>query len=172
MDQPTGHSFVFPHFGLGIGGGGFVDPLNGVFFWGGVIGGRGGRQLSSLRARLDQRGASAQQLRLIDTIIETSGSERRTGDLFGDRNFLKRASKMAKTIRGVENVYTQHQPLLTQTIEDLTKSRLKETDYPFSNRPSSLPTIEPTVRHLLRICDTQQQLIDIDHSFCIRCSLL
>ena len=134
--------------------------------------GKGGRELSSLRARLDQRGASAQQLRLIDTIIETSGSERRTGDLFGDRNFLKRASKMAKTIRGVENVYTQHQPLLTQTIEDLTKSRLKETDYPFSNRPSSLPTIEPTVRHLLRICDTQQQLIDMDRSFCIRCSLL
>ena len=81
-----------------------------------------------------------------DTIIEASGSDRRTGDLFGDRNFLKRASKMAKTIRGVENVYTQHQPLLTQTIEELTKSRLKEADYPFSNRPASLPAMEPTVR--------------------------
>ena len=108
--------------------------------------GKGARELSGLRARLDQRGASPQQLRLIDTIIEASGSERRTGDLFGDRNFLKRASKMAKTIRGVENVYTQHQPLLTQTIEELTKSRLKEADYPFSNRPASLPAMEPTVR--------------------------
>ena len=107
--------------------------------------GKASRELSNLRARLDQRGASSQQLKLIDYIIECAGSSKRTGDLFGDRNFLKRASKMAKTIRGVENVYTQHQPVLTQTIEELLKGRLKETDFPFSNRPGSLPNREPTV---------------------------
>lgn len=110
--------------------------------------GKATRELGHLRTRLDQRGATPQQMRLLETIVECAGSAKRTGDLFGDRTFLKRASKMAKTIRGVENVYTQHQPLLTQTIEDLVKNRLRESDFPFSNKPGSLPMREPTVRFI------------------------
>lgn len=34
-------------------------------------------------------------------------------------------------VQGVENVYTQHQPLLFQTMENITKGRLKDVDYPF-----------------------------------------
>ncbi len=33
--------------------------------------------------------------------------------------------------QGVENVYTQHTPHLTQTVENLFRGRLKETSYPF-----------------------------------------
>lgn len=34
-------------------------------------------------------------------------------------------------IQGVENVYTQHQPLLFQTMESITRGRLRDVDYPF-----------------------------------------
>lgn len=34
-------------------------------------------------------------------------------------------------LKGVENVYTQHQPLLYQTIESIVKGRLRDIDYPF-----------------------------------------
>lgn len=34
-------------------------------------------------------------------------------------------------LQGIENVYTQHQPLLFQTMENITKGRLKDVDYPF-----------------------------------------
>jgi len=34
------------------------------------------------------------------------------------------------SLKGVENVYTQHQPLLMQTLENLAKGKLKEGDYP------------------------------------------
>lgn len=33
--------------------------------------------------------------------------------------------------QGVENVYTQHQPLLAQTIESVVRGRLRDIDYPF-----------------------------------------
>jgi hypothetical protein len=33
-------------------------------------------------------------------------------------------------VQGVENVYTQHTPLLVNTLEMLLKGRLKESDYP------------------------------------------
>jgi vacuolar protein sorting-associated protein 45 len=34
-------------------------------------------------------------------------------------------------LQGVENVYTQHQPLLFQIMEGILKGRLKDVDYPF-----------------------------------------
>lgn len=33
-------------------------------------------------------------------------------------------------MQGVENVYTQHTPLLVNTLESLLKGRLKESEYP------------------------------------------
>ena len=38
-------------------------------------------------------------------------------------------------LQGVENVYTQHNPNLSQTLEALLKGRLKETGYPFLENP-------------------------------------
>ena len=35
------------------------------------------------------------------------------------------------SIQGVENVYTQHTPHLTQTLENIFKGRLRDTSYPF-----------------------------------------
>lgn len=34
-------------------------------------------------------------------------------------------------MQGVENVYTQHQPLLFQIMESIVKGRLRDVDYPF-----------------------------------------
>jgi hypothetical protein len=34
-------------------------------------------------------------------------------------------------IQGVENVYMQHRPHLTQTLENVFKGRLRDTSYPF-----------------------------------------
>jgi vacuolar protein sorting-associated protein 45 len=41
----------------------------------------------------------------------------------------------------VENVYTQHTPLLVQTLEALVRGRLKDLDYPFIDRgrPATTP---------------------------------
>ncbi|KAF3970419.1 hypothetical protein CMV_005878 [Castanea mollissima] len=38
---------------------------------------------------------------------------------------------LARGLKGVENVYTQHQPLLFQTMESISKGRLRYVDYPY-----------------------------------------
>ncbi|PRQ24854.1 putative sec1-like protein [Rosa chinensis] len=68
---------------------------------------------------------------LVQFLLKQAGVDKRTGDLFGNRDFLNIARNMARGIKGVENVYTQHQPLLSQTMESITKGRLRDVDYPF-----------------------------------------
>lgn len=67
---------------------------------------------------------------LVQFLLKQAGVDKRTGDLYGNRDFLNIARNMARGLKGVENVYTQHQPLLFQTMESITKGRLRDVDYP------------------------------------------
>ncbi|KAK3230445.1 hypothetical protein Dsin_002326 [Dipteronia sinensis] len=68
---------------------------------------------------------------LVQFLLKQAGIEKRTGDLYGNRDLLNIARNMARGLKGVENVYTQHQPLLFQIMESITKGRLRDVDYPF-----------------------------------------
>ncbi|KAF3445556.1 hypothetical protein FNV43_RR10732 [Rhamnella rubrinervis] len=68
---------------------------------------------------------------LVQFLLKQAGVDKRTGDLFGNRDLLNIARNMARGLKGVENVYTQHQPLLFQTMESIIKGRLKDVDYPY-----------------------------------------
>ncbi|KAF8411675.1 hypothetical protein HHK36_004233 [Tetracentron sinense] len=68
---------------------------------------------------------------LVQFLLKQAGVDKRTGDLYGNRDLLNIARNMARGLKGVENVYTQHQPLLFQTMESITKGRLRDVDYPF-----------------------------------------
>jgi vacuolar protein sorting-associated protein 45 len=68
--------------------------------------------------------------RLAESLLRIAGESSRTGDLYGNQTFMKRASKMVGSLKGVDNIYTQHVPLLSDTIEALVKGRLREADYP------------------------------------------
>jgi hypothetical protein len=37
-------------------------------------------------------------------------------------------------VQGVENVYTQHTPLLINTLEALLRGRLRDADYPYVDK--------------------------------------
>mmetsp|Transcript_11778 Transcript_11778/g.24712 ORF Transcript_11778/g.24712 Transcript_11778/m.24712 type:complete len:580 (-) Transcript_11778:137-1876(-) len=90
----------------------------------------GMRQLAELVDRLGQCGVPRNRLALVDGVLRIAGAAQRTGDLFGTKTFSARASKMVSSLKGVDNVYTQHQPLLMQTLENLSKGKLREADYP------------------------------------------
>ncbi|XP_040997979.1 vacuolar protein sorting-associated protein 45 homolog isoform X2 [Juglans microcarpa x Juglans regia] len=68
---------------------------------------------------------------LVQFLLKQAGVDKRTGDLYGNRDLLNIARNMARGLKGVENVYTQHQPLLFQTMESITKGRLRDADYPY-----------------------------------------
>lgn len=53
-------------------------------------------------------------------------------------------------LKGVENVYTQHAPRLSQTLENLLKGRLKETSYPYLESPGPNASLQRFVELYLR----------------------
>eukprot|EP00897_Mesotaenium_endlicherianum_P003940 jgi/Mesen1/3574/ME000002S05142 len=84
------------------------------------------RLLEALMAKLASRPTKLKP-GLVYTLLRHCGADKRVGDLFGNRDLF---NMMARN--GVENVYTQHQPLLAQTVESAVKGRLRDTDYPFA----------------------------------------
>ncbi|XP_020100533.1 vacuolar protein sorting-associated protein 45 homolog [Ananas comosus] len=87
-------------------------------------------QLMQLFNKLASRSAKYKP-GLVQFLLKQAGVDKRTGDLYGNRDLLNIARNMARGLKGVENVYTQHQPLLFQTMEGIVKGRLRDADYPF-----------------------------------------
>ncbi|KAL2168645.1 hypothetical protein VTG60DRAFT_6989 [Thermothelomyces hinnuleus] len=52
-------------------------------------------------------------------------------ELFESAGLFSSASSRFKGLKGVENVYTQHSPLLETTLHQLIKGKLREAQYPF-----------------------------------------
>ncbi|XP_062159315.1 vacuolar protein sorting-associated protein 45 homolog isoform X2 [Alnus glutinosa] len=87
-------------------------------------------QLMQLFNKLASRSAKYKP-GLVQFLLKQAGVDKRTGDLYGNRDFLNIARNMARGLKGVENVYTQHQPLLFQTMESIIKGRMRDVDYPY-----------------------------------------
>jgi hypothetical protein len=87
--------------------------------------------ITSLIDLLHRNGVSEHKISLIRSMIEFAGSDQRQDDLFSNESLLSKGRNVFKGLKGVENVYTQHSPHLSQTLELLVKGKLKETSYPF-----------------------------------------
>ncbi|KAL9932469.1 hypothetical protein V8E36_008586 [Tilletia maclaganii] len=86
--------------------------------------------LNMVKMLLDS-GMEESRAALVFVFLNLAGAEQRQDDLFGQDNFFSRGKSALKGLKGVENVYTQHNPHLAQTVENLMKGRLKETSYPW-----------------------------------------
>jgi hypothetical protein len=74
-------------------------------------------------ARVDQQ--------LISTLLRYGGSAARTGDLFGNKNWMASfKSTITRGMQGAVNVYTQHKPLLRELIDKAIKGKLLDAEYP------------------------------------------
>ncbi|CDP10032.1 unnamed protein product [Coffea canephora] len=82
---------------------------------------------------------------LVQFLLKQAGVDKRTGDLYGNRDLLNIARNMARGLKGVENVYTQHQPLLFHIMESITRGRLKDVDYPFVGNHFQLGRLQEVV---------------------------
>ncbi|KAH7885289.1 Sec1-like protein [Phlebopus sp. FC_14] len=86
--------------------------------------------IASLINLLLSNGVLREEARLVYVFLNIAGSDQRQDDLFSTESFLAKGRSALKGLKGVENVYTQHTPHLSQTLENLFKGRLKETNYP------------------------------------------
>ncbi|UYV72687.1 VPS45 [Cordylochernes scorpioides] len=67
----------------------------------------------------------------VNLLLEYGGSKHRTTELFSSDHVRAMTQRVFKGLKGVENVYTQHEPVIKEVLEDLLKGRLREQLYPY-----------------------------------------
>ncbi|XP_073904321.1 vacuolar protein sorting-associated protein 45 isoform X3 [Castor canadensis] len=93
--------------------------------------------LPGLIVDLRNRGVSEKYRKLVSAVVEYGGKRVRGSDLFSPKDAVAITKQFLKGLKGVENVYTQHQPFLHETLDHLIKGKLKENLYPYLG-PSTL----------------------------------
>lgn len=68
---------------------------------------------------------------MVKYILDYGGQKRRNTDLFGTQSPMSITRRFFKGLNGVENIFTQHSPLLAELLDHIVKSKLKESQYPF-----------------------------------------
>lgn len=68
---------------------------------------------------------------LVYNILEYSGVNTRQSNLFDREAVAKITKKLFKGLSGVDNIYTQHCPLISETLEDLIKGKLNTQAFPY-----------------------------------------
>lgn len=100
-------------------------------------------QISQFCRALEELG---QDSSLVKTLLMFGGTGRRHGDLFGGKNLLtKFVRQTVRDMKGVENVFTEHQCLLDKTLEALCGGRLKEADFPYLGKPATTAPVREVV---------------------------
>uniref|UniRef100_A0A671QXK5 Vacuolar protein sorting-associated protein 45 n=1 Tax=Sinocyclocheilus anshuiensis TaxID=1608454 RepID=A0A671QXK5_9TELE len=93
--------------------------------------------LPSLMEELNRKGLSERHRKMVQAVVEYGGKRVRGSDLITPTDAVAITKQFFKGLKGVENVYTQHQPLLHDTLDQLIKGRLKDSQFPYLG-PSSL----------------------------------
>jgi vacuolar protein sorting-associated protein 45 len=86
-------------------------------------------ELANIKAALMENGV--ERVNLLDAMLQYAGEARRAPGLFSQGGLLGKIGKsIASTVNGVENVYTQHVPLLQSILESIGKGKLKDSAFP------------------------------------------
>ena len=96
-------------------------------------------ELANIKGALVENGV--ERVSLLDAMLQYAGEARRAPGLFSQGGILGKLSKsIVSSVHGVENVYTQHVPLLQTIIESIGKGKLKDSYYPLISAASNSST--------------------------------
>lgn len=87
--------------------------------------------ISGLLSALHQRGVHEKLIKMVPAVLEYGGQKVRSSDLYEAENPIALTKKFLKGLKGVENIYTQHSPLLRDLLEQLIKGKLREGSFPY-----------------------------------------
>ncbi|XP_043264746.1 vacuolar protein sorting-associated protein 45 isoform X1 [Colletes gigas] len=93
---------------------------------------------------LKSKGISEKYTKHVHNILQYSGINTRQNNLFDRESVAKITKKLFKGLSGIDNIYTQHTPLLYETVEDLIKGKLSSQTFPYlgntiiSKRPQDI----------------------------------
>ncbi|XP_051168256.1 vacuolar protein sorting-associated protein 45 [Leptopilina boulardi] len=87
--------------------------------------------ITGLLEMLKKRGVSEKYTKLVYNLLEYSGVNSRQSNLFNHEAVAKITKKLFKGLSGVDNIYTQHSPLLFEILEDTVKGKLNLQTFPY-----------------------------------------
>uniref|UniRef100_V9KNW6 Vacuolar protein sorting-associated protein 45 n=1 Tax=Callorhinchus milii TaxID=7868 RepID=V9KNW6_CALMI len=93
--------------------------------------------LDGLLEDLSRRGVANRERKMVSALVEYGGKRERRSDLVTPKDAVAITKQFFKGLKGIENVYTQHQPLLQDTLDQLIKGKLRDNLYPYLG-PSTL----------------------------------
>ncbi|KAH9179183.1 Sec1 family-domain-containing protein [Lactarius sanguifluus] len=87
--------------------------------------------IASLITLALENGVRKEDARLVYALLNIAGADHRQDDLYSTESLLALGRSALKGLKGVENVYMQHTPHLSETLENLFKGKLKENSHAF-----------------------------------------
>lgn len=91
----------------------------------------GGNDITPLIDLLRKRNVSEKLTRMVRGVLEFNGNKADSSNLFTTQNVRSFTKNMIKGLKGVENIYTQHSPVLKEILEDIVKGKLRESLFPY-----------------------------------------
>lgn len=88
-------------------------------------------EIDNLVDMLKKRNVPDKYTKLVYNILQYSGINSRQSNLFDREAVAKITKKLFKGLSGVDNIYTQHNPLLTEILDDLIRGKLNPQNYPY-----------------------------------------
>ncbi|KAL6731674.1 hypothetical protein Aduo_002513 [Ancylostoma duodenale] len=68
---------------------------------------------------------------MVRALLRYGGSARRKSDLFGEGSTMEMTKRFIKGLKGVENIYTQHEPYIKTIMENVSRGKLSDQQYPY-----------------------------------------
>jgi len=102
-----------------------------------------------VQSAMSKGGVPPDMVNLVNVMLRYGGTKSRGPGLYGDDHNLM--SKMTKSfitsVQGIENVYSQHVPLVMETIQSIMKGKLSPKTYPIVPGSSSYNVSQSTRQH-------------------------
>ena len=94
--------------------------------------------LHVVKNRMKKGGVSSDMMSLMDKVLQYAGSQVRGPGLYGSGDIMAKVTKsLITSVQGVSNVYSQHIPVLMDTLQSVVKGKLRESSHPYIMRQNS-----------------------------------
>ncbi|KRY55296.1 Vacuolar protein sorting-associated protein 45 [Trichinella britovi] len=95
--------------------------------------------------QLRKRGLPEKYYHAIYDVVEFGGAKMCGIETSSELDPIRITKKLIKDLKGVENIYTQHRPLLSEILNELSKNRLKESVFPYASGCSPLARVHEVI---------------------------
>lgn len=94
--------------------------------------------LHMLLQAMSKGGVPPNSIQLVKSLLRYGGTKSRGPGLFNSSDIMSRVTKnLVGAVQGIDNVYSQHEPLLMHTLQNLLKGKLSTRDYPVASGTAS-----------------------------------